>query len=163
MARWLKHLFTTTRAGRRAFPQASLEAIQKAIASGEKRHRAELRLIIEASMPLSALLDRLSSRDRARELFSLYRIWDTEENIGVLLYINLADHKVEIIADRGAGKKIEKREWEDICRTMTAGFKAGAFRDSTIAGLEKLNALLAERFPADGANPNELSNRPLIV
>jgi uncharacterized membrane protein len=91
------------------------------------------------------------------------RLWDTEENCGILVYVNLADRKVEIIADRGVTKVLTKQEWQEICRTMTRGFSQGDFHGSTLAALEQLNGLLKERFPADGRAGQELSNRPLIL
>lgn len=163
ISRTLRHLFTTRIAGRRAFPNETLKAIQAAIASGESLHRAEMRLIVEPALTIHAALAGISSRERARELFSDYRIWDTEENCGILVYINLADHKVEIVADRGVGKLLPAKEWQAVCQTMTQGFARGAFHDSAIAGLTQLNDLLKTQFPAAGARPNELSNRPVVL
>lgn len=163
LPRMMRHLFTTTAAGRRAFPPATLKAIQAAIAKGEAQHRAEVRLIIEPALTMQAVLGGMSARERARELFAHYRIWDTEENCGVLIYIDLADHKVEIIADRGIDRLIGRHEWQAICYTMTTGFARGAFHDSAIAAVEQLNLLLQTHLPANGARPNQLSNRPLVL
>lgn len=161
--RALRHLFTTTAAGRRAFPPATVKAMQVEIAAGEKMHRAELRVIIEPALPLAVLWERMSPRERARELFARYRVWDTEENCGILLYVNLADRKVEIIADRTVGRTLPQHDWQAVCATMTAGFARGEFHASAIAGIEQLNRLLAAHFPSDGAHPNQLSNRPLVL
>jgi len=163
LPRLFRHLFTTVAAGRRAFPNDALDAIQKAIAIGEKRHHAEMRLIVEPSMPFYDVLYGMSPRERARQLFSLYRIWDTETNAGILVYINLADRKVEIIADRAANRVVGREEWQAVCRTMTQGFSRNLFRDSTLAGLSQLNDILAQRLPSQGGNHNELSNRPAII
>jgi uncharacterized membrane protein len=161
--RLLRHLVTTTAAGRRSFPAHTLKAIQAAIADGERRHRAEVRLIVEAALPMSSVLDGMPSRGRAHELFARYRIWDTEENCGVLVYINLADRKVEIVADRTAGRALTAAEWHAVCRTMTQGFARGEFHDSAVAGLQQLNDLLAQRFPPTGSQANQLSDRPLVL
>jgi uncharacterized membrane protein len=163
LTRLIRNLFTTTAAGRRAFPEPTLKAIQAAIADGETQHRAEVRLIVEPALAAGAVLNGHTSRQRARELFSLYRVWDTEENCGVLIYINLADHKVEIIADRGVDRAIGAPEWQAVCRTMTQGFARGAFHDSTIAGLVQLNQVLATHFPATGSRHNQLSDRPIML
>jgi uncharacterized membrane protein len=163
LRRILRHLFTTTATGRRAFPPAALKSIQATIAKGEDLHRAEVRLVIEPSLSLADALDGMSSRQRARELFSNYRIWDTEENCGILVYINLADHKVEIIADRGIGRLISAAQWQAVCQTMTRDFARGAYQDSVIAALEQLNEMLHAQFPADGPRPNQLSNKPIIL
>ncbi|MBI1889773.1 MAG: TPM domain-containing protein [Burkholderiales bacterium] len=161
--RFLTHLFTTKRDGRQAFPPPTLEAIQQAIAHGEVRHRAEIRLIIEPALPLVDVIIGKSARQRAGELFATYGIWDTEENIGVLVYINLADHKVEIVTDRAIGRTIASADWQAICQTMTAGFRRGDYQASAIAAVETMNDLLHTPFPAKGENANELPNRPLIV
>jgi uncharacterized membrane protein len=163
LARLGRHMVTTTAAGRRAFPVTTLKAIQAAIAKGEVLHRAEVRLIIEPALSPSVVLQRMSSRERARELFSHYRIWDTEEHCGVLIYVNLADRKVEIVSDRGVGRTLKAGDWQAVCKTMTQGFARGEFHESTIAGLSQLNDLLKVHFPAAGGKPNELPNRPIIL
>jgi uncharacterized membrane protein len=161
--RLVRHLRFTSLDGRRAFPPATLKAIEAAIMQGEAMHRAEVRMIVESSLRIAAVWDGVSSRDRARELFAHYGVWDTEENCGVLVYVNLADHKVEIVADRGLGKAIAAKEWQAICRTMTEGFARGAYHDSSLAALQQLNTLLQQRFPDDGSRHNQLSNRPVVL
>jgi uncharacterized membrane protein len=164
LARLLKHLCTTAAAGRRAFPGASLKAIETAIAEGEHLHRAEIRVIIEPALTAHEVLHRTSSRQRALDLFAQYRIWDTEENCGALIYINLADHKVEIVADRGIGRLVPAPEWQRLCQTMTQGFAQGAFHDSTVTALSEMNALLQKHLPATGAaRANQLPDRPLMI
>lgn len=162
-SRLTKHLFTTTAAGRRAFPDATLAAIQSAIAEGETRHRAEVLMIVEPALGLQAVLDGVTARDRARMLFSDYRVWDTEENCGVLVYVNLADHQVEIVADRGIGRVVTDADWQVICSTMTKGFARGDFHDSVIAALGQLNALLQAHYPDDGSRLNQLSDKPVLL
>lgn len=163
LKRLFKHLFTTTAAGRRVFPEDALKAIEETIAEGETRHRAEVHMIVEPALDAQAVLNGMSSRERARELFSDYRVWDTEENCGVLVYINLADHKVEIVADRGVGREIPAGEWEVICRTMTQGFARGEYRESVIGALRRLNSLLEQHYPDDGSAHNQLPNRPVML
>jgi uncharacterized membrane protein len=163
LSRMMRHLSTTRTAGKRAFPAATLAAIQAAITDGEALHRAEVRLIVEPSLTLQTVLEGMSSRERAIELFTLYRVWDTDENCGVLIYINLADHQVEIIADRGIGRAVAKEDWQAVCKTITHGFARGNYHDSVLAGLAQLNALLKAHFPADGARANELPNRPVML
>jgi uncharacterized membrane protein len=133
------------------------------IADGETRHRAEVRMIVEPSLPMQGVLSGMSPRERARELFAQYRIWDTEENCGVLVYVNLADHQVEIVADRGVGRVITAGQWEAICRTMTQGFARGAYHDSALAALGRLNALLQQHYPDDGSRHNQLADRPVML
>lgn len=163
LSRFFKHLTTTIGFGRRAFPEESLKAIEDAIADGEKRHRAEIRVIVEPSLAVLAVLGGQSPRERARELFAHYGVWDTEENCGVLVYINLADHQVEIVADRGIGRTVAAQDWQAICRTMTQGFARGDYHNSTLAALAQLNALLQEHYPDDGSTRNQLANRPVMI
>lgn len=163
LSRLIRHLATTTAAGRRIFPEPTLQAIEHAIAEGEKHHRAEVRMVVEPALGMQAVLSGMSSRERARELFAHYRVWDTEENCGVLVYVNLADHKVEIVADRGVGRVIAARDWEAVCRTMTQGFARGEYHGSVIAALGDLNALLQRHYPDDGATHNQLPNQPLML
>jgi uncharacterized membrane protein YgcG len=163
LRRILRHLLTTRRSAQRAFTVATLKAIQQKIAEGEVTHRAEVKMIVEGSLSLPALLNGLTSRNRAHELFAHYRIWDTEENVGVLLYVNLADHKVEIIVDRAIGRATKSAEWQAVCKTMTKEFANGAFHDSTLAALEQVNGLLTLHFPDQGQKKNELSDKPLVL
>jgi uncharacterized membrane protein len=164
-ARLLHHFMSGKAAARKAFPSGTLKEIQNTIAAGEKTHRAELRVIVEASLSLGAVMRYETSRQRAHELFSHYRIWDTEENCGVLVYINLADHKVEIITDRGVGPCLTREQWQDACAIMTRGFAQGRYHDSVLEALRTLNDWLAQKLPADRSKPghNEISNRPLVL
>lgn len=158
-----RHLFTTGATSRRTFPPATLDDIQKAIAHGETMHRAEVRLVIEPSLSIQDVLNGKTSRERALELFSIYGIWDTEENCGILIYIELADHQVEIVADRGVNRIIKESEWQEVCQTITRGFARNVYGPSVIAALEKLNALLHERFPDEDPGANQLSDRPIML
>ena len=161
--RALKHALTTTASGRRSFPATTLKAIAEAIAQGERAHRAELRLVVEAALPVATVLNGIGDRARARELFARYGIWDTEDNCGVLIYINLADRQVEIVADRDVGRRIAPQQWQAVCSAMTRGYAAGQFHDSTLAAIAALNALLGQHFPAEGTRPNQLPDDPILV
>jgi len=146
-----------------AFPEATLDAIAHAIDAGERTHRGEVRLIVEKALPFEAAWDGVTNRQRALCLFADYGVWDTEDNCGVLIYVNLAEHKVDIVADRGIDRKIGAATWQAVCRTMTDGFRQGHFHDATLAALEQVNGLLQQHFPANGERPNELPDRPLML
>ena len=163
--RFFHHLIPRGAHARRAFPQATLDALQAAIAGGELRHRAQLKLIIEPSLGWSQLVQNMTSRGRAHALFSHYRVWDTEENCGVLLYVNLADHKVEIIADRAVARLVHRSDWEAVCRSMTQRFAQKQFHDGILAGVQHANALLEQHFPQsnDTGRANEVSDRPVLL
>jgi len=161
--RSLRHLLSTRTEAARVFPPATLEAIAEAITAGEQTHRGEVRLVVEKSLPLSAVWEGIGNRQRALALFADYGIWDTEDNCGVLIYVNLADHKVDIVADRGINRRIDPATWQAICNTMTAGFAQGRFHDATLEAIGQVNALLRQHFPSNGTRPNELPDKPLML
>jgi uncharacterized membrane protein len=162
--RWLRHLFLDDIAARRAFPRATLAAISRAVAEQEKRHRGELRVVIEGGLPLGALVRGRSARERALEHFTRLRVWDTDDNAGVLVYLLLADRRVEIVADRGIHARVGATAWETICGAMQQEFAAGRFEAGVLTGLASVSDLLAQHYPANaGGNPNELPDAPLVV
>jgi uncharacterized membrane protein len=163
LARALRHWKTSATHGRRAFPQETLAEIAGAIAAGEQTHRGELRLIVEASMPFEAIWADVSNRQRALALFAEHGVWDTEDNCGVLIYVNLAERAVDIVADRNVNRKIDAATWQAVCQTMTDGFARGQFHDSTIAAIARVNELLRLHFPANGARRNELPDNPIML
>ncbi|MFP5390919.1 MAG: TPM domain-containing protein [Gammaproteobacteria bacterium] len=163
MARAWRHWLRSSSAGRQAFPDDSLRAIGAAITAGEQTHRGELRLIVENAMPSDAIWAGLDNRQRALALFAEHGVWDTEENCGVLIYINLADRKVDIVADRAISRRIDAATWKAICDTMTGGFARGEFHASTLAAIEQVNTLLRQHFPANGARGNELPDQPIVL
>lgn len=162
--RWLRHLFLDDLAARRAFPRATLEAIGRAVAEQEMRHRGELRFAVEGGLPLVPLACGVDAHSRAIELFTSLRVWDTEDNAGVLIYVLLADRRVEIVADRGIHAKVGQTAWETICGAMQREFAAGRFEQGALAGLAAVSDLLATHFPAHPqGNPNELPDPPVVV
>jgi uncharacterized membrane protein len=163
LSRALRHVRSTASAARRAFPPATLKAITEAITAGEQTHRGEVRLIVEKALPLGLVWDGISNRQRALAMFAQYGMWDTEEHCGVLVYVNLADRKVEIVADRGIDRKIDAATWRQVCDTLTAGYARGEFHDSTLAAIGQVNELLRRHFPANGPRPNELPDGPLML
>jgi uncharacterized membrane protein len=162
--RFVRHLATDHGSVRRAFPETALSRIEALIGDGEKRHRGQVRFAVEPALPLARVLSGISPRERAIEVFGLLRIWDTEENCGVLVYLLLADRDVEIVADRGIHRRVGDEAWSDVCREMEAAFRAGRFAEGVEAGLARINALLAEHYPSGGGRSrNELSDRPVVL
>ena len=161
--RLLAHLFFLPGAYKRAFPPSVLQAIEAEIAASETLHNGELRFAVEATLPFGALWQGMSGRMRALEVFSNLRVWDTEANSGVLIYLLLADHDIEIIADRGIAARVDQREWDQIAKTMEQAFAAGQFEQGALAGIRAITHLLARHFPPDDNNPNELSNQPVLL
>ena len=161
MKRLLTHCFFGPLLLKRYFPPAELQRITTAIGQAERHHRAEIRFCVEGALDLGELRRGLSPRECALAAFSDLRVWDTENNNGVLIYLLLADHDIEIVADRGINAKVESAEWESICRDMESGFRAERYADTVIAGIARISTLLARHFPADESPPNELPNEPV--
>jgi hypothetical protein len=163
IARFVRHLLSDYWSVRYAFPRRTMKAIEDAIAAQERRHDGELRFAVESALPFFDLLRGISARDRAIELFSRLRIWDTEQNAGVLVYLLLADKRVEIVADRGIHARVGEAAWEAICGAMQREFAAGRFESGVVTGLQAISDLLATHFPSGGENPDELPNRPVVL
>jgi uncharacterized membrane protein len=163
LGRAWRHVASSTAAAKRAFPAATLDAITAAIMAGEQTHRGEIRLVVEKSLPLAAAWEGVTNRQRALAMFAECGVWDTADNCGVLIYVNLAEHKVDIVADRGIDRCIDAATWQAVCNTMTAGFAQGKFHDSTLAAITHVNELLRTHFPANGNRSNELPDRPVML
>jgi uncharacterized membrane protein len=121
-----------------------------------------LRLVIEADLDLAAVWRGQTPRQRAIALFAECHVWDTAANNGVLLYVQLADRAVEVVADRGFDARVAPAAWELLCAGMRSAFAEGRFEAGALAGIGQTSALLAEHFPP-GTPRNELPDRPLIL
>lgn len=163
VARMFRHLFTDEWTVRRTFPKQALQAIEASIEAQERRHDGELRFAVEGALPLRHLARGMSARERAVELFGELRVWDTEQNCGVLIYLLLAEKQVEIVADRGIHRKVGETAWEAICGAMQREFTAGRFEHGVIIGVRAISDLLATHYPARAENVDELPNPPVIV
>ena len=161
--RILKHLFTPDWIAHRIFSRAALKRIEEAIRDSEKSHDGELRFAVEAGLDLLPLLKGITPRQRALEVFSVLRVWDTEHNSWVLLYLQLMDRDIEIVADRGISAKVEQATWAAICRRMEDAFRARRFEEGALEGIREITGLLARHFPARGANPDELPDKPVVL
>jgi len=158
-----RHLATDHRSAHRAFPPEALARIEAATSAGEKTHAGQVRFVVEAALPLAHVMSRQTAHERALEVFGRLRIWDTEGNSGVLVYVLLADRRVEIIADRGIHREVGEAEWQSICRTMESAFREGRFADGAVGGVDAVSALLSRHFPRSGAANNELPDRPVVL
>lgn len=163
LRRIMRHLSSGGAAVRRAFPSRTLEAIERAIRETETMHSGQIRFAVESALDLSQLLAGQAARERAVEVFSQLRVWDTESNNGVLIYLLLADRDVEIVADRGVHAKLGKEVWEAICREMEEAFRDGRFEQGVLAGIGSVGRHLARHYPHAGIKPNELPDRPMLV
>ncbi|GAB2182193.1 TPM domain-containing protein [Denitratisoma sp. agr-D3] len=164
LKRFLRHALTPGWLARRRFGQADLRAIEAAIGAAESGHRGELRFVAEGPLhPLDLIASR-TARQRAEALFGLLRVWDTEDNSGILIYVQLVDRKVEIVADRGIAARVAQVEWDALCREMEQAFRQGHYGPGALAAVARAGQLLATHFPArDGDNPNELPDAPVLI
>ena len=160
--RTLRHLATDRRALRHALDAAALARVQAAVAASEQQHSGEIRVSVEAALPLSYLQRGLGSRERAVTLFGKLRVWDTEHNNGVLIYLLLAEHAIEIVADRGLTRHVPQAQWDALVAQMREAFGAGRFEAGLLQAVDAVDGLLRQHYKlASGErNPNELPDAP---
>jgi uncharacterized membrane protein len=165
IARLWRHRWVDEADVRRALPPELLERLAQRVAASEKRHSGEVRICVEAGLPMSYLWRGAAARERAIMLFGKLRVWDTEHNNGVLIYLLLAEHAIEIVADRGIARHASADEWTAMTRRMSAAFQEGRFEDGLTQALEEVSALLVAHFPlAEGAaDRNELPDAPVVL
>lgn len=163
MKRLLRHLFAPS--ARRMFPSDALERITAAIADSERSHSGEICFAVEAALDWRAVLAGESPRERAAEVFAQLGVWDTAANNGVLLYLLLADHRIEIVADRGLDGLVTAGQWQDICDLMRERIRAGEPEAAVLQAVAAIDAMLREHFPrqAHEADEDELPNRPHLL
>lgn len=158
-----RHLIEHRWRVRRDFPPRVLAAIEQAIRDGEATHAGQIRFVVEGALDGVPLFRNQPARERALDVFSHLRIWDTHHNNGVLIYLLLADRDVEIVADRGIDMKVGAAGWEAICRAMEADFRAGRFQLGVIKGIAAVSSELAKYFPPTPGGLNELPDRPVVI
>jgi uncharacterized membrane protein len=163
LGRLIRHIFTTRYSTRRHFPQPVRDAIEKAIGECEGRHGGEIRFVVETSFDVPDVWRGLAPRQRALQMFGQFGVWDTAHNNGVLIYVLMADHDVEIVADRGIAAQVSQAEWQAVCRQMEHHYRAGRFQDGSTAGILGVGALLGRHFPGTRRSDNELPNQPVLL
>lgn len=167
LTRFCRHIFTLPNSVQQHFTKEAMRRIQKAIAQSEKQHSGEIRFAVEASLTVRALLQKMSAKKRAIEVFTHLHIWDTEQNNGVLIYLLIADHDFEILADRGINQRVGDAGWEAISHAMESLFKQGEFEAGVLYGIEAIGKHLTEHYPLAASqqhnNVNELSDVPVIL
>ena len=165
LTRLLKHRWLDETDAQRALGGGAVERIEARVKESERRHSGEIRVCVEAGLPLSYLWRDATARERAVTMFGKLRVWDTEHNNGVLVYLLLAERQIEIVADRGINAHVAPAQWATLLHGMRGAFKAGQFEAGLMAAVDAIDALLSENFAAtaQSANPNELSDRPLLL
>ncbi len=167
IGRLIRHAAATHWRTRMLFPASTLDAIEQAIGRAEQTHQGEIRFAIETSLTPLQILAEQSPRARALDVFAHLKVWDTDRNNGVLIYVQTADRAVEIVADRGLAERVKQAEWDSVCRMMEEHFRAGRFKAGSIAGVDAIGTLLARHFPPDsptaGDRSNQLPDRPTLL
>lgn len=163
LKRIMRHLSSGRATVNRSFPPPALEAIERAISVTETLHDGQIRFVVEAALEIQPLLAGQTARECAIEVFSQLRVWDTEHNNGVLIYLLLADRDVEIVADRGIHSRLGSEVWEAICQEMETAFRAGRFEAGVLAGIQSVGAHLAQHFPPRSDKPNEMPDSPVVL
>lgn len=161
--RIVKHLLVTDGQVRRAFGRSTLNKIEAAIKASEGEHAGEIRFAVEGSLDGAPLFKGQTPRERAIDLFSQLRVWDTQQNSGVLIYLLLADRAVEIVADRGIHAKMPSQEWNTVCREMETAFKRSDFEGGVVSGVQAVTRHLKQHFPLDSRDRSELPDKPVLL
>ncbi len=168
LQRILRHRWLADEATERAIPSAVLTRLAERVKLSETKHSGEVRIYVEAGLPLSYLWrsDDVSAitRQRALSMFGKLRVWDTADNNGVLIYLLLAEHRIEVVADRGLNERVAANTWPDLVQSMGAAFKAGDFELGLAQAIEAVSSLLQTHFPlaAGQTNTNELPDQPVL-
>lgn len=171
----LKHLWLDVSDTRRAIPPDMLRRLAERVGASEQRHNGQIRICVESSLPMSYLW-RLNAdtpmaelvRQRAVTLFGKLRVWDTEHNNGVLIYLLLAENAIEIVADRGLSQHVSAAQWQGMVAHMSVAFKAGRYEDGLTEAMAETSAVLMEHFAVDVSlgelpNANELPDSPMLL
>jgi uncharacterized membrane protein len=164
LGRILRHRWLDEADTRKAIPPELSQRLAQRVAASEKRHSGQIRIYVEAGLPMSYLWRAATARERAMAIFGKLRVWDTEHNNGVLVYLLLAERAIEIVADRGLDRHVAPEEWKAIVARMSGAFREGRFEDGLTQALEEVSVLLVQHFPiADGeVHRNELPDEPVL-
>ncbi len=162
--RMLRHLWLDESDTRKAIPADLVQRLAQRVAASEKRHTGEVRIYVEPGLPMSYIVRGATPRERAIAMFAKLRVWDTEQNNGVLIYLLLAEHAIEIVADRGLSNRVPKEAWQQIVSRMGSAFSEHRFEDGLTQALSEVSALLVEHFPVtpDVPNANQLPDEPVF-
>jgi uncharacterized membrane protein len=165
LGRIWRHRWIDEAAVRRVLPADAMGRLASRVGANERRHSGEIRICVEAGLPLSYLWRNAPARERAVTLFGKLRVWDTEHNNGVLIYLLLAEHAIEIVADRGIDSRVDDAEWAAMAQRMGSAFREGRFEDGLTQALEEISALLVAHFPLgeNEADVNELPDEPVVL
>ena len=174
LSRLIRHRWLDAADARRAVPEQLAEQLRRRVHASERRHSGEVRICIEGGLPTSYLWRHLRDREpmaeivrqRALMMFAKLRVWDTEHNNGVLIYLLLAEHAIELVADRGVSRHVDAALWQALVARLGEALRAGRFEDGLTQALEEVSAVLVAHFPeteaANAAAPNQLPDEPVF-
>lgn len=164
LGRLVRHRLRDERDTARAIPADLAARLAARVAEGEKRHTGEVRVSIEAALPTSYVMRDSTPRERAIALFGKLRVWDTQDNNGVLIYLLLAEHAIEVVADRGVTARVPGSEWTRLVEAISMAFRAGRYEEGLTRAIDDVTELLVQHFPvqAGKTNPNELPDEPAL-
>jgi len=168
--RTLRHRWLDGRDSHRIIPDDMALRLARRITASEARHSGEIRVCVEAALPLSYLWRlgdkttvRVLARERAMSWFGRLGVWDTQDNNGVLIYLLLAERSIELVADRGLSARVDQARWQAMVDRLAGQLHQGAFEDGLTQALEEVSALLVEFFPAQSGEPNPNELPDLVV
>jgi hypothetical protein len=161
-SRILRHRWWDERDVARLLPPSSLDRLQAQIAASEQGHTGEIRVCVEGGLPLSYLWRDASPRERAVAMFGKLRVWDTEANNGVLIYLLLAERVIELVADRGIARRVPAAQWQAVVAELRAPLQSARAEEGLSRAITRVDALLRAHFPrnAGSGDRNELPDRP---
>ena len=149
-----------------ALPADARERFAKAIAASEAQHTGQIRVYVETALPWSYIRRDAPVRERALMEFSKHRVWDTEHNNGVLIYLLLTDQAIEIVADRALARCVDSAQWKSIIGKLSADLSSGgSYEQALLAAVTQVSALLTQQFPRTAAETpahNELPDAPVV-
>jgi uncharacterized membrane protein len=163
VSRLFRHWLAQLRPARRLLDVNALAQIEAEVRAAERTHCGEIRVAIETSLGFGALWHDVGARQRALAVFANLGVWDTAHNNGVLVYVLLADHAIEVVADRGISAHIPAAEWEALCREVAERFSAGDPAAGCCMAVRAVGLRLARFFPSAGGDGDELPNQPVLL
>ncbi len=168
----LRHAWLDAGDTRRALPEAAQQRVAAAVAQAEQGHTGELRICVEAALPGSYLWRHLRegtalatlAQQRALMQFGKLGVWDTEHNNGVLVYVLLAEHRIELVADRAVHARVGAAGWAAVVEHLGSTIASGQLEQGLSQAVGEVALHLRTHFPLDAQarNPNELGDAPVL-
>ena len=163
LARWWRQVLFVPLLHSKWLTADAKARLTKSVESAEQGHRGEVFLIVENHLPIEDAYH-INCRERAIDLFSEYRVWDTEENTGVLVYVNICEHQLEIVADRGISAHVSPTVWRAMCDKAISGIANKKTEESVAELLDEVGQVLRQYYQLeDNPSGNELSNTVVFL